>query len=403
MTRFLPACTRLCSFLLAAALTGGCSEEPTRENAVGGNLGQAGYVVRETTVVATSSSVYRTSVPMNGPVNLVGRFQGYTAYTPIRFAPSLFPVRDTILVLSATLRLRAVSVFGDSGAAFGVQVHRIAKLWSDTVKWADVQTGFYDPAPLSTQFFPVGADTEQVFIRLDTALVRSWFKKGSTTFPDSAKQGVMLLPAPGTGLVRGFNSFLYSLDSAVHYPTLEVIAINVAGTVRDTTRYTTGSDTFTGNLEMLTPAPDMLTTQSGIVERSRLRFDVGFIPRGSVINQAEITLIEQRSAGHLSTSAVRGVNMHLAIPTPGDSNSFAVLAVPSRIPDFEPETYLFNVTAQVQRWVRGPNDGLVLRARDVSEYGSFDRFVFFGPAHADTSNRPRLKLLYTTERPPGDS
>jgi hypothetical protein len=386
---------------LALACQNGCSEDPTAENALGGNLSQNEFVVRETTLVSSSASVYRTAVPMNGPVNLVGRYQGYTAYTAVRFSPTLFPVRDTILVLSATLRLRAVSVFGDSNAAFGIQVHRIIVPWADSIKWDNVQSGFYDPIPMSTQSFPVGADTEDVLIRLDTAMVRQWFLQGSTTSPDSAKQGVMLLPAPGTGLVRGFNSFLYSLDSAVHYPTLEVIAINRNGTVRDTTKYTTGTDTFTGNLEMFTPSPNLLYTQSGIVYRSRLQFDAGFIPRGSIVNQAELTLTQELGASLLSTSAVRGSNIHLALPTAADSNAFAFTAVPSRIQDLEPQRFLFTVTQQVQRWVRGPNDGLILRARDISEYGSFDRYAFYGSTHPDTTARPRLRVIYSTERRTG--
>lgn len=386
---------------LAAHLLAGCSEEPTEANALGGNLAQGSFVVRETTLVASSGSSTMTAIPMNGPVNLVGRFQGYTAYTAIRFAPSLFSVRDTIRVLSATLRLRAVSVFGDSNASFGIAVHRITAAWTDTIKWDNVQSGFYDPVASSTQPVPVGADTESVVIRLDTALVRSWYRGGTTGAQDSARRGIMLLPTAGSGLVRGFNAFLYSLDSAVHYPTLTVIAENLEGTVRDTATYTTGNDTFTGNLTGFTPAADRLYTQSGIVWRSRMRFPTAFIPRGAIVNKAELTLTQDIPASLLSTSAARAANVHLAIPTAGDSNSFAFTAYGSRISGTDSRQLLFTITPLVQRWVRGPNDGLVLRAKDISEYGSFDRFVYYGVSAADSSVRPRIRVVYSVEQRKG--
>jgi hypothetical protein len=210
--------------LILAALVVSCSEDPTEENALLAPLPFLGVAARETTITATNNTTFRQYYPMNSSINLVGKSGDYTAIMAMAFYSNYFPIRDTVSILSGKLSLRAASFFGDSTAPFGFTVHRINKSWTaGLATWDTVQLGFYDPSLVRGTFSgSVGADTQKIVVDLDTAMVREWLRTVGTDNTDT-KFGIVLVPTPGTNVIRGFTAF--EADSSKDLPTLEIIAV----------------------------------------------------------------------------------------------------------------------------------------------------------------------------------
>lgn len=377
--------------LILAVFVLSCSEDPTEENALLAPLPFVDVAVRETTITATGGSSFRQTLAMNSTVNLVGRSGNYTAIMAAAFYSNYFPIRDTVNVVEARLYLRAASFFGDSSGQFGFTVHRISRTWSSaTATWDSVQTGFYDAATIrGTYTGGVGADTQKIVVQLDTAMVREWLSSTGT----DTKYGFVLVPTAGSTVVRGFHSF--ESDSASYIPTLEIIARNAAGTVRDTTSFGLGIDTFFGNNDNVNQRTDLLYLQAGIVYRSLVKFDVSFIPKGSTVHLAELLLDRDPSASRLNRfSGDEALNAHLMLADSA-TGSFATSASTGVLKTGSTTTTAADCRSAVQSWVRGPNYGMLLRIAGEQEFRSFDLLAFHNTTAADAARRPRIRILYS--------
>jgi hypothetical protein len=377
--------------LILAVLVIACSEDPTEENALVAPLPLVGVAVRETTITATSGSSFKRVLPMNGSINLVGRSGNYTAIGAFAFYSNYFPARDTVNVLSARLSLRAASFFGDSTAPFGFTVHRISRSWTaGGVTWDTVQTGFYDAATVrGTYTGGVGEDTQRIVVELDTTMVREWLKTEDT----DTRYGFVLVPTPGTNVVRGFTAF--EADSSKDLPTLEIIAQNVAGTVRDTSTYSLGIDTFVGNNDAVIASNALLYLQAGVLYRSLVNFDVSFIPRGSTVHLAELQLQRDPSTSKLNRfSGDASIAAHVMLADSA-TGTFSTTGSTGAVKTGTSDTYVADVYGTVQSWVRGSNYGLLLRVYGDQEFGSFDLFTFHNVGATNAALRPRLRILYS--------
>ncbi|MDH3253042.1 MAG: hypothetical protein OEM41_09645, partial [Ignavibacteria bacterium] len=177
------------------------------------------------------------------------------------------------------------------------------------------------------------------------------------------------------------------------YPTLIIDALGPSG-VRDTAEYNFGSDTFVGNIDNLDADPTLIYAQAGVVYRSTLMFDLGFIPRGAIINSAEMLLTLDRATTRLSKVTVDSAVAAHAVSSPTDVRVIESSSVLGRRKADFASTYSFDLRRATQLWANGRNYGIVLRVPTVQEFSSFDVFTFFTQNAAD-SLRPRLKVLYT--------
>ena len=385
--------------VLVGAL-GGCSDEPTAANAPLVALPLTNLAVRDTTIVATGSSTYRQPIPRNGTVNLVGKSGNYTAMALIQFSSTSFPARDTALVFGAKLTLRFETWFGDSSGQFSFNIYRISLPWGEgSVTWDTVQApGFYEQYTSRGSYSAgAGPDTQTVAIPLDTAMVRQWLATPTST--TNTKYGILLVPTGACSIIRGFHEYGYSTDSASagYYPALQIIAGSPAGTPRDTASYTISFDTWVGNIENLATNPQLIYIQSGVDYRSTLSFDVSFIPRGAVINSANLLLTSDPVTTHITRFTA--------------DSSFLLAtnasAIDRTILDFYPVsgtrrggtllTYMVDMTRPVQLWSREPNYGVTLRPNIAFDETSFELLAFFNEK-APPALRPRLKIKYSTVR-----
>ena len=390
----------LCVCLTLGLALNGCSDEPTQANSLVAALPFSELVVRDTTISATAGLSFRQYTVMDGRVNLIGRYGGYTAYTLIEFYPSYFASRDTALVYSAKLTLTVVTSLGSAGAPFGFNVYRLDRSWSETsFTWDSLQSGLYDPSVIRGSFTSVaaGPDTQQIVVNLDTAMVRDWLATPTST--TATKYGIILVPTPSTNIVLGIHEF--ATDSASYYPSLQIIAGNTSGTARDTmVPYNQGIDTFVGNIDNLAADPTLLYMQAGVAYRSALTFDVSFIPKGSIVNSAEL-LLDRKPGTSMLTRFTADTVLSPHVLLSGTDNSVFESELTSaygRRKAGTPYTFSLDMRHAVQSWVRGPNYGVLLRQTSGYEYSCFDLLTFYGPLAADPAARPRLKVIYSQKK-----
>jgi hypothetical protein len=335
---------------------------------------------------------------MDGRTNLLGRFAtptgDYLAYGLVQFYSSYLPNRDTVDILSAKLELFAVTWFGDSTAPFGFNVYEINRGWGQTTfRWDSLDPGFYNSTSTRGTFSgTVQRDTQWVSVNLDTAMVRRWLKP--LTF--SNNYGVILIPTPNTNVVRGMHAFEFGADSS--YPKLTVIARNVAGTVTDTSVYRVGQDTFLGNIDSLRASSDLIYVQSGVSYRGLLRLDCSSIPRGAIINSADLTLVYNPGASRVNRFT--GDSSVVAHAVTSATNAAVFELIGSRAnANLSTGLVVFDIRHQVQNWIRdqSKNYGLLLRPTNTTEFSSFDLFAFSNETALDTLKRPKLVVRYTVE------
>ena len=376
----------------------GCSDEPTAANAPVAALPLTNLSVRDTTIVATGSSTYRQFVPTNGAVNLIGRSGNYTAMALIQFSTAYFPARDTALVFGASLTLRFETWFGDSTGQFSFNIYRISVPWGETnVTWDTVQApGFYEQYTVRGSYSSgAGKDTQSVTIPLDTAMVRQWLATPTST--TNTSYGILLVPTSGCSIIRGFNEYGYPLDSTGYYPTLQIVAGSPSGTPRDTASYTISFDTWVGNIENLATNPQLIYIQSGVDYRSALSFDVSFIPRGAVINSANLLLTSDPATTRISRFTTDSTFQLATTLSASDRTIQDAYAVSGARRGGTLLTYSADMSRPVQIWNRLPNYGVTLKPNVFSEPVSFQLLTFFNEK-APPALRPRLKLKYSVVR-----
>lgn len=386
------------SLSFVAILVLGCSDDPSVLNSVGTQMLLTKIVVKTDTLGASTSSTLKQYVPMNGRTNLLGRSGGYSAYMLVHFYPSYLPQRDTVLVLSASLGLRGVGWFGDSSAAFSFNAYETSRSWGQSTFTWDSLAGLYnsDPGSLRGSYSgTIAQDTEWVSMNLDTAMVRRWLQP--ITHTDN--YGIILIPTPNANVVRSFHEFQFGSNDSL-YPKLTVIARNLAGTVTDTAVYKVGQDTFVGNIDNLNSNPELVYAQAGVSYRSTMKFDVSSIPRGAIINQAQLTLVYDHASSRLNRfTADTAVAAHTLLDA-ADYTKFELQGTRSTVDSLTSTgKFRFDIRRQVQYWIRNAstNHGLLLRPANANEFSSFDLLTFFNQSAQDTTKRPRLIVKYAVE------
>jgi hypothetical protein len=376
----------LAGMLLLAA----CSDDLTEATALRAAFVRKDVTIRDTTLGPVGTSAFRVRLGMNGRLNQLGRSGGYEAQTLLQFLPAYFPQRDTVSVISARLTLRLEGWFGDSTGTLAFTVHKITQEWrAPTARWDSLPA--FDATVRGTYSGTVTADTQQISLDLDTAMVREWLNKSTYT-----QWGIILVPTPGCTAVRGVHIFEY--DSLKYYPTLQIIARNASGTVQDTATYDAGVDTFVGNVDEPVPSTERLFTQSGVVFRSRLRFDVSFIPRGAIISTAELTLVRDPGTCRLNRFTPDSLLLLGTLVSATDSARVDGTIASGKISGTAADTVKFDIRRPVQLWLVGNNNGLLLRNSALNELSSFSLFSFYNEQALQTAARPRLRIRYAVEK-----
>lgn len=382
------ACSVAAGMLLAA-----CSESITNPDTPGSGLIGRDVIVRDTVLNVINDTTFLQRIAPDGiflsPLrqNLVGKSDNYTAHTAIRFNVAL--ARDTINVLSARMILRLVTWQGDSAGTFAFNVHKINSAWTESqLTWRQADsTGFYDASVVGSYSASIGPDTQYISVNLDTAMVREWFRSNTTT-----NNGMLLVPAGSSSIIRGIHAFVY--DSAHFQPKLEVIARGTSTTLNDTTSIQVGIDTYVADVNPAPLDPQRIFTQAGIAYRSRLNFDVSHLPRGAVVNSAELLLHRDptRTTVNKFTPSPQPI-VHALLSN--DSTDMDVISSAGSLKTGTANTFSFDVRRQVQLWENGINYGLILRQPTLNEFSTLDIYTFYSSETTDPALRPRILVKYS--------
>ncbi len=372
-----------------------CYETPPERNSVTSpTLPIPTVNVRDTVVYAVQSSTFKRYSAMDAAYNLVGAAAGRTAVAAVEFYPSYLPLNDTMRITSAKVRLLMRTSFGNPSGTLSFTAHRIQRAWlSYTMTWDTLQAGFYESAVRGTYTGTGGPDSQWVVVPLDTAMVREWFSTSSS----ASKYGFVLVPDPSSTVIRGFHSTL--ADTLAWHPTLEVTSPNYPGATAETTLvFPYGMDTFVGNVDQTVVLdPALIQLQAGVVLDGTVKFDLGFIPRGSTVLLSELYLERDLATSWLSASVGdTSISGHL-IFAEGTPPTFQGVGTVSTRPAGTANTYKIVVTSSVQSWVRGPNYGMVLQTASPAQYQTMGMITFHSPTAADPARRPRLKVIYGTQ------
>ncbi len=137
--------------------------------------------------------------------------------------------------------------------------------------------------------------------------------------------------------------------------------------------------------------------QSGVVYRSTLSFDVSPIPTGAIVNSAEMLLEVNPTASKITKfTGDETIAAHL-LTSSTDNNSFENVGLLGSKATSS-NVFSFDARGAVQLWVNGTNNGFLLRTTNLSEFSSFDLYPFYNQTASDPSLRPRLIVVYTTEK-----
>jgi hypothetical protein len=378
-----------------------CSEGITNPLTPGSGLFRNDGVIKSDTLYADSSTAFLQRIsPGVRPStllgrNLVGRDGDDTAYTLLRFLPD---TQSTIHVVSAKVVLRVRSWRGQSRAGtFEFTAHRINLGWDrSTATWDTVaKSGFSETAPIGN-FNSISADSSISF-NLDTSRVRKWYRADSS----ATNFGILLKPTTATTrLIRGVQAFGHP-DSSKR-PRLEVRYRKGTDTTVFIDTTSIGLDTFVANSNPLLNTPDRVFMQGGVAHYGVLRFNATRLPKGAVINAAEMQLERDQSLSELTQddSISNQPSVHTKLDTGKTAYEFTAATGSLKSGT---SVYVFDVRHQVQVWVSSQkNHGLLLRQPDINEYNMLDLFAFYNQNAVNAALRPRIIVKYTvlqTQKP----
>jgi hypothetical protein len=384
------------TFLLAVSLLFiSCSDEPS---SLGVELVGSDYITVKTydsinDTISQNSSYFKTVIPLGSADKiLVGRHQSLEqnieASSLLKFIFGLADsvktdvLADNINVLDSWIELRNRYTYVDTLAAMNFTVHKVNSYWSTAAFTIDsLPTLQYEMNDVSSNF--IINDTIYSF-HIDNALPLSWMKNSADNTLES-NFGIYLEPTASSSKVIGFQA-LTALSSEAAKLT---IVIEKPGAYVDTINGFIAADISLVDGPVPNLPSGVMCVQSSVSINSKLKFDLGVLPPGVVINQAElfITYDSLNSVkGSSSNNSLRVLYLTSDDSTTTQGNAIGLLSSDNQ--------YSGDITLFVRNWVSSKeNYGMLIEAG--SPTSGLDLFALKGSDDSNISERPRLRITYT--------
>jgi hypothetical protein len=368
-----------------------CKNEP---NAIGIDLIGFDLIYHKTLDSQTdsltqNSKYYKVVFPLGLASRiLIGKYQDIDASTLLKFVFGLPDsveediLADSINVTEAKIVLTRNYVLGDTSGTISFTTHKVNSEWSPTL------FTIYNLPSLDYEGADVGSnyeltDTTYTF-NLSNELVFSWMQNYADPTLGS-NEGIYLIPTSAAGTVLGFEAFTALSSNAAKLN----IVINKPGVYTDTISGFIYADVslVEGNIPVL-PA-DNFAVQSSFALNAQLYFDLSSLPKGAVINSAELILTPDT----LTTITGSSYNNTLRTLYISDSVNTKVTDGSDLLLNYVNDKYTGNVTSYVRKWVdEKVNYGMLIRPGSQVE-----GLELFGLKNglAEYSLRPRLKVVYS--------
>jgi hypothetical protein len=377
--------------ILLALLVAGC--DLASDNPAGFEYtGRGPSAVLTDTLYATGAdTTWSVPVPLRGADRvLVGRFEGFTAVTLIRFEglPEDAVVQEAALSFQRRTSFTAV----DDPGALIVDIQPVTSPWDSTWTGADLGSLTLDP-PVDN-FSLTFATTDTVGFAVPTALVQSWVDD-----PMAARLGLALTTLPTAPWLVTLYSNESSTSSSGRRPRLRIRYAPAGG---GSTRIETVFASLDLSLVTFdnTPPPDELWLARGASYRTLLNFDISGIPPEATINRAVLRL------GIIPGTAL-GAPLGMAAALPATRDPWALPAfdmVESGTSTFsvsvieEDSTAVIVVTNPISELIAGVDRGRGLLLFAASEFTGVG-LIRLRDSTAPLDQRARLEVFYSV--PPG--
>ena len=378
--------------LLFLALIYSCSDSPT---SIGKNLLGPDYLAIDSinsyqNSIAQTSTYYKTPIRLSdSPRLLVGKYENVEASTLMRFGVVLPDtlqeafLNSNLTIVDAKIELTKEYKIGDVSSPPDFSAYFVNSGWTSYGFNADSLPGLdFNPTEISSNI----AETDSLItFNIDEPTINAWFSTASDTAVHT-NRGIYIKPNDAASGIIGFDAYNIAL---LGLPQLNVIVIMDG--VTDTLSFISIEDVsaIKGDKPAV-PAGD-IAVQAGLAVNSRVRFDLSSIPKGSVINKAQLTVFIDSSATHHGDSYTNSLTAYFAIDTSINSYDTTSAVVLSRTDNY--------FTGDVVRFIQSissgyhDNNGIVLAAGGQNL--GVDIFGLKGSDAADPALRPRLVITYT--------
>ncbi len=338
-----------------------------------------------------SSSYFKKVIPLGTSTwNLIGKYQDINASTLIRFIFSLSDslesdlIDNNINVLDAWIVLRNRYTFGDTLASMEFTTHKVNSYWSPT------QFSIDSLSKLQFNSDDIGSnleitDTTHTF-KIDESLVLAWMKNSADNSLES-NYGIYLQPKDISGKVVGFEALTAISSEAAKL----FVVVEKAGVYTDTINGLIFSDVslVEGNLPSLPQGS--IGIQSSIAINAKLKFDISGLPKGLVVNNAELTLIQDTVNSVLGSGYSQSIRAFFL----SDEDSLETTGNPLTL-TLNNKKFTGNISSFLRNWIEtGENNGILLEAGN--QVDGLELFAIYGSDANDFTLRPRLKVTYTVK------
>jgi hypothetical protein len=378
--------------VILSSFTQGCADDPS-------SLGLKFIPPNETTGVKIFDSytdtmdfsfygIKRAVNTSSSPFLIVGQNGNYSSKAVIKFNNINSNYDSSSAVNSAVLKLKYRNYYypshqSDSLAALSFDVFKVQQgidfttFNTDSVTnntFGNTSQGNYTGNPT--------ADTQEVDIQLNTAMVKDWLEYAADTAYAQKNYGIVLSPNAGSAALKGFYSG--TEDGSVR-PSLEIIVTKNGDT--DTITANESSTLFlsTGTL---TPVNERFILQGGVSFLEIVKLSISKIPSTATINDVQLIFTLDKSNSHISPQSEQ--KMIAAFIT--DTSSYTVEG------DFSGfnvnDQFTMRITYPFQRWLVGQANYGVLVSPSIKAANT-DLFAFYDINSADTQKRPRVIIRYT--------
>jgi hypothetical protein len=380
-------------FLALTILFFSCNDEPS---SLGKELISSENIsvkIFDTLVDTTdqTSSFFKRVIPL-GSTDwvLIGKYQNpnITASALMKF---VFGLPDSlkndlkagnINVLDSWIILLPRYVYTDSMAAMNFTVHKVNSSWSPSAFTIDSLSKLnYDPNDVSSQF--TITDTLYTF-HLDGSLPLAWMENAADKTLGS-NFGIYLDPTDASTKVIGFQAFTAISSEAAKL----TVVIEKPGVYVDTIKGFIAADISLVDGPLPNLSADLISVQSSVSVNSRLKFNLGDIPTGIIINKAELFITPDTIASIKGSS----FNYSLRLFYLKYADSLNTEGNPVFL-SFKDNKYSGDITSFVRNWIdRKDNNGMLIEPGNPAS--GLELFALKGSAYIEISERPRLRITYT--------
>lgn len=293
---------------------------------------------------------------------------------------------DSLTVLDSWVVLTNKYLFGDSLDLMEFTTHEITAFWPpNTFTIDDLPSLQYDPQNIGTDL--TTSDTLYTFHIDDNQLVYSWMQNSIDT--NTVKNyGIYIEPTSNSNKIIGFQALTFLSSDAAK---LNVV-IEKPGSYVDTIQGFVQVDisAVAGTEPVLTQG--LTCVQSSVTFNSKLKFDVGVLPVGLVINKANLILTADSANSAFGSSFTNSLRAYIL----ASNDSLDTEGNPITL-SYSNNEYSGDITNYVRTWIsKNENYGMLIQPANLILGTEF--FALKGSDYPDVNLRPRVVITYTVKK-----